>query len=327
MTEQSLLVADIGGTNARFAMAHPDRPGFLHELTLRCADFETPEKAIQHYLDELNAGQPRVICLAVAGPVDAGCVTFTNSHWKIEETHLSAAFSNASVRLLNDFAAVALSVPALRAADLLPVGSESVPLPPQHDYCVGVIGPGTGLGAAGLLKTQATHRPLMTESGHAGFAPVNSIQVEVHRVLSQRFGRVSNERLISGPGVINLCSALATITGVEMQFESAGEIFEVAATGDSPLASQTVEMFFEVLGQVAGDFALSIGAFDGVYLAGGVIQRYGSQLQESGFRRAFEDKGRLSGQLIRTPSALITHSQPGLLGASEMARSIAASAC
>jgi glucokinase len=323
VTDPCLLIADIGGTNARFALARPETHGYEHELTLRCEDFDTPEQAVRHYLEHVDMGSPDAICFAVAGPVVDGSVVFTNSHWRIEEENLSRVFNSASAKLLNDFAAVALAIPALGASDLMAVGNNEVSLPSHRDYCVGVIGPGTGLGAAGLLKVDSTHRPLITESGHAGFAPMTALQAEVHRVLTEQYGRVSNERLISGPGVKNLCSALANIKGQEMRFNNAGEIFEVAQAGEDLLASQTVELFFEVLGQVAGDFALSIGAFDGVYLAGGVIQRYGRQLQESSFRQTFEDKGRLSAQLTRTPSALITHAQPGLLGASEMARSIA----
>ncbi|MBD3647430.1 MAG: glucokinase [Pseudomonadales bacterium] len=140
--------------------------------------------------------------------------------------------------------------------------------------------------------------------------------------MTARCDRVSNERLISGPGVENLYVAISEVRGVDVHHRHASEIFEAALSGSDENAEEAVATFFQALGQVAGDFALSIGAFDGIYLAGGVVQRYGDLLARSRFREAFENKGRLGSRLRSTPTALITHPQPGLIGASSMAREI-----
>ena len=310
-----LLIGDIGGTNARFALANIGSPGFAEAHTLKCDDFESADAAIKQYLESVGASSPSVICLAAAGPIIYGRVRFTNNHWEIAADELAAEFSIEGVQLLNDFEAIAYSVPLLTADDCMPLGlPEPAPLDGEH-YMVGVIGPGTGLGAVGLRKYGNVLLPIAGEAGHGGFAPETQVQMDILRALRQRFDRVSSERLVSGPGVENIYWALMRIHGEKRAHLSAAEIFTAALENTDPLASEAVQMFFEVFGQVAGDLALTLGAEDGILVAGGISKRYPDLLKNSGFRAGFENKGRYRSLMERIPTQLILHDQPGLLGA------------
>lgn len=323
MTQGSLLIGDIGGTNARFALATRRAPGFGSEMTLQCADFASAQDAISHYIDASNASQPAVICLAAAGPVVAQKVHFTNNHWQLDETMLAAQFPGSAVRLLNDFEAIAHSIASLNSADLLPIGSPELrPLPPGN-CTVGVVGPGTGLGAVGLKIVDGGRLPIAGEAGHIGFAPVTHRQIELLAHLREHYDRVSTERLVSGPGLTNIHRALGRVHGTDWPQRSAEEIFAAARNHSDDGAAEALQLFFEILGQAAGDFALAIGAFDGIYLGGGILPRYPELLANSSFRAGFENKGRCRAALEKVPTQLILHPNPGLLGAAVVAAEIA----
>jgi len=315
MAAKPLLIGDIGGTNARFALANPERAEFSDIVTLQCADFDSANDAIRHYLDDVSVDAPDVICLAVAGPVIGGSVKVTNNHWTVNADEIARDFGTASVQLLNDFEAVAWSIPQLQAQDLMSIGLPEHNALPEHDFDVAVVGPGTGFGAAGLIRRGRTVVPIVGEGGHIGFAPTSQVQIEVLGVLREKFDHVSLECLVSGSGIENLFVALTLIHGKERRHKSAPEIFSDSAEGRDPVAFDTRQMFFEILGQVAGDFALTFGAKDGVYIAGGITKRYPELLQQSGFRKAFDNKGKHRGFMERIPTLLITHDEPGLLGA------------
>jgi len=300
-----LLVGDIGGTNARFALADLAQPAFSREVTLQCADFVSADAAIHHYLDEVGAPSPTVICLAAAGPVVDQTVQFTNNSWQVAASDLAAGFSGAAVRLLNDFEAIAYSIP---------YATEGLQEKPK--YTVGIVGPGTGLGISGLMKDGDVLMPIVAEGGHVGFAPENELQVEVAAVLRERFGRVSRERLASGQGLENIYWALGQMRWPDSQPLSAAEIFSEANSGGSDHANESVQLFFETLGQIAGDTALSIMAEDGMFIAGGIVRRYPDLFAASRFREGFENKGRYREWMESIPTQLISHPQPGLLGAS-----------
>ena len=319
MGESCLLVGDIGGTNARFALARRDAPGFADELQLPCADFDTAHSAIDYYLNSQNASAPEIISLAAAGPVVAQSVRFTNNHWSLVAADLAANFPGAKVRLLNDFEAIAYSIPHLDAADWLQVGlPDSGPLA-ANDYTVGVVGPGTGLGAVGLKRVDGVSIPIAGEAGHIGFAPTTQVQLEILTVLREHFSRVSSERLVSGPGIENIHWALGRVHGQDWPQRSAEEIFAAAGSNKDGRASEAVHMFFEILGQVAGDFALALGANDGIFIAGGIVPRYPDLFANSGFRSGFENKGRYRSLMENIPTRLILHKNPGLLGAAAVA--------
>ncbi len=319
MADPSLLIGDIGGTNARFAMADKNAPGFADELTLQCADFDSAEAAIRHYLESAGAASPDVICLAAAGPIVDERVRFTNNPWSIAADELAVDFSSSAVRLLNDFEAIAYSIPFLSKEDCLPIDLPDPKPLPEQDYMVGILGPGTGLGAVGLRKHGEHLLPIPSEASHAGFSPESQVQLDILSMLRERFDRVSAERLVSGPGLENIYWALTRIHGDKRPQLSAAEIFVRAKANSESRSSEAVHLFFEVLGQVAGDLALTLGAENGIYVAGGIAKRYPELLANSGFRTGFESKGRHRFIMERIPTQLIMHPQPGLLGASYVA--------
>ncbi len=320
MAEPVLLIGDIGGTNARFALADSESTGYRQVVKLACADFATAEEAMEHYLEREAPGRPRAICLAAAGPVVDGAVRFTNNHWRIRSEDLADRFGAKSVRLLNDFEAIAYSLPFLGEAHSRPIGLVSDQVTPGGNFTIGVLGPGTGLGVAGLLGRDGRLFPVVGEGGHRGFAPESAQQIEVLTVLREHFERVSDERLVSGPGIENIDAALRSVHGQPGARREAAEIFALAESREDPVALASVKLFFEVLGQMAGDLALQLGAFDGIYIAGGIVKRYPELLEGSAFRAGFENKGRHRALLERVPTLLITHPDPGLLGAAYCAR-------
>ena len=316
MHEDSLLIGDIGGTNARFALADPLVPGFSRQKTYACADFETADLAIRAYLDEVDSRSPSVICLAAAGPVIDNVVRFTNNNWAIDANELGKDFTGTSIKLLNDFEAIAYSIPFLVPGDSLPLGLPEASAIDEQRYSFGIVGPGTGLGYAALYKREGVLVPITGEGGHQGFAPESQVQLDVLTALRERYDRVSYERLVSGPGLENIYWALTRIQGEKQTQLSATEVFSRAEKDGDPRAEEAVQLFFELLGQVAGNVAISMSTFDGVYIAGGIAKRYPHLLLQSRFREGFENKGQHRPLMERISTRLITHDNPGLLGAS-----------
>ena len=296
-------------------MAERSKPGFTDVVTLQCGDYESADQAIKHYLDLVKAGPPEAICLAAAGPIVDRRVRFTNNHSEISADELAGDFSIDAVRLLNDFEAIAYSIPFLSAADCIPIGvPKPGPLNGEH-YTIAVIGPGTGLGEVGLKKMGDFILPIPGEGSHGGFAPETQVQVDLLNALREHFDRVSTERLVSGPGLENIYWALTRMRGQKRAHRSPAEIFEAAESNSDELAAEAAHLFFEILGQEAGNLALTIGASDGVFIAGGIAKRYPDFLKNSRFRSGFESKGRYRSLMERIPTQLILHDQPGLLGA------------
>ncbi|MEQ8206847.1 MAG: glucokinase [Woeseia sp.] len=315
MTEARLLIGDIGGTNARFALANVDGNAYSALRILPCAQFATAEDALVHYLREVGADSPDAICLAAAGPVVEQRVRFTNNPWQLNAADLREKFSIKRVRLLNDFEAIAFGVPSLGPADSVAIGASAPISFAGEQLMFGVLGPGTGLGAVGLRKQGQRFFPIAGEAAHAGFAPETALQLEVLASLRERFDRVSTERLVSGAGLENIYWALSHLRGEPGGPLSAEAIFDADHNKADDTASAAVDLFCEILGQFAGDLALTLGAMDGIYIAGGIAQRHRDRLINSGFRRSFESKGRYSEIMARIPTRLIVHDQPGLLGA------------
>ncbi len=323
MSDPCLLIGDIGGTNARFALADAGTPGFGDVVTLKCADYESADLAIREYLDTIGSAAPDVVCLAAAGPIIDERVQFTNNHWVISTADLRDEFDIERVQLLNDFEAIACSVPFLADDERLPIGLPEAISLESGDFVVGILGPGTGLGAAGLLRRGGQLVPIVGEASHGGFAPETKAQLDILTMLRQRFDRVSSERLVSGQGLENIYWALSQIHGEKRAQLTAAEIFAHGQDGSDPRAVETVQTFYEILGQVAGDLALTLGAEEGIFVAGGIAQRYPELLASSRFRSAFEAKGRHRALMERIPTQLITHDQPGLLGAAYCALRLA----
>ncbi len=325
MNGSTILIADIGGTNARFALTDRDTSTSIEPYrrtkTYSASDFNQLYDAIDHYLSINEIDRLLAIVVAIAGIVEDGRVELLNSHWSADSAELQRRYRVTHVNLLNDWEAIAYSLSQLNDEQLIPLGGDwRWSGASRKNFRVGAIGPGSGLGVAGLIRDQNQLTPIVTEGGHVGFAAESAFQTEILKFLqntSQR--RVSLERLLSGPGIENLYSAISHLDAQSSSQLSAREISEAANSGDA-IANKTMSLFFEILGQVAGDTVLSLGGFDGVFIAGGICQKHSKQLQSSKFRQGFEHKGRYQQLMKKIPSWLITHDNPGLLGASVFAK-------
>jgi glucokinase len=306
------LVGDVGGTNARFAVV--DAQGHVRNPRVFPAkEYAGISDVIAEYL-ETTCGRwrpPRAV-IAVAGPVVDGEIEFTNLDWQISEGDLLAAFEFEAVKLINDFAAQALAAPRLRHEELRPIGPK--PIRPGSDGPMVVLGAGTGFGVAGLARGDRGDIAVATEGGHAHFAPTDEVEVQVLRHFQAIFGRVSVERIVSGPGIFELYRAMAAIEGKRAVAEDEKGVAEAAARGD-PLAEATMDRFCAIMGSVAGDIALTFGARGGVFVSGGIAPKIADRLVASDFRRRFEDKGRLSGYMQQIPTSLVLHPYPAIVGA------------
>ena len=323
---ERVLLADIGGTNARFALAAVSAAVPLLEdsvETYSVADFPSLADAARHYLQQTGASAqnsaPRNGVFAVAGRVDGDEARITNHPWVISlaRTRLALGFDN--LMLVNDFAAQAMAISLLTTADVVPIGGPRwSPAPLSLPRTYAVIGPGTGLGVGGLVIRDGKRYPLETEGGHASFPPGTPEEIEILQKLSEQFGRVSNERLICGPGLVNLHRALSEIAGEDPGPLQPEDVTARARAGDR-LCMRTLDVFSAIFGAISGDLVLTMGAWDGVFLTGGLVPKLLSSLQHSGFRQRFEHKGRFSPAMARIPTLAVVHPRPGLLGAAAYA--------
>ena len=306
------LVGDIGGTHARFAIVELADGALRLETpqTHACRDHASLQAVIDADLASRPGAPPWAVGIAVAGPVLEGAAALTNLPWSVSEAELApGGFHRAAV--VNDFEALAFGLADLGDADAAPIGA--VP-PPPPGLTLAILGAGTGFGVAALARSGGRTVALAGEGGHASFAPVDELEVEVLHHLAARYGRVSVERLLSGPGLLNLYRALAEITGEAAACAAPAEITAAALAGDH-LAGHAADRFCAIYGAVAGDFALTYGARGGVFLAGGIAPQLTALLQRGGFRRAFEAKGRLQPYLAAIPTAVVTHPYLALVGA------------
>lgn len=320
MARGHLLIGDLGGTHARFARASREEAGYSEELTLDCGEYASAESAIEDYLDKTGGWMPEAVCLALAAPITGRTARFLNSDWRLETDRLEQRFPDAEIKLLNDFQAAAYSLPLLGEGDLRSIGRSFRPWPPDEEFTVGLVGPGTGLGVSGLIRVGGKLHALASEGGHQGFAPQTDAQFELLRHLRTRWERVSNERLLSGPGIEAIYRAVQVIQGRAPVEVRADEVFERASSKSEAAAVEAERLFFEILGQVAGDLALMLGAREGVFIGGGMVPRHPDRLASGPFRQAFENKGRHRWLMEQIPTRLITHPASGLLGAAWIAR-------
>ena len=309
----SLLVADIGGTNARFGVWYRDA---LHaEQVLKCADFEGPAAAATRFLQGLRADgsvpMPKIGAFAVAGPLLEDRIALTNNGWDFSAAVTRRALKLKQLIFLNDFTALALSVPRLKPAERYQVGGAA----PLADAPIAVIGPGTGLGVSGLLRAdKGRWLALQGEGGHATLPAIEPREMAVVVSLHRRYKHVSAERVLCGDGLELLYRTLAELDGVTVDALDAGEITSRALRGDDARCRETVQMFCGWLGNVAGNLALTIGARGGVYIGGGIVPRLGEYFAVSPFRSNFEAKGRFRGFLTAIPVYVITAKYPALVG-------------
>ena len=306
------LVADIGGTNARFAMIDEPGMGLRDIVHLKTGDYPGLAEAMGAY-GEQTGEKPRAACVAVAGPVMGDQISFPNQDFafSIAETRRRTGLP---LDVINDCAAFAYSLPHLPADELVSLGGGE----PSPAHAKVVVCPGTGLGASALVPGANEWVAVPGETGHVDLPVVEELEIEVMRAVRKERGRTSIESILSGPGLLLLRTAIAGVLDLDAPPIEVAELTLLAtAPGDQadPLCKQTLETFCALLGGVAGNMALSFGALGGVYLGGGIPPRFPDFIKASAFRRRFEAKGRMSDLLKRIPTLLITGHNVALRGA------------
>ncbi len=308
------LIADVGATNARFAVVSPDG-GLQRPRVLACEHYPTIHGAIAAYLeDELPLTDVRRLeaaALAVAGPVTGDRVALTNHPWSFSIEQLRGHLGIERLHVLNDFAAVAAAMPHLKPDERAQIGSGE----PLAGAPVGVLGPGSGLGVGGLIATATGWLPLPGEGGHATMPPTNARESAVLDRMRARYDHVSAERVLSGPGLVDLYITLAQVDGVPAVSYTAPQITDPGICAADAHCREAVDMFCAMLGTVAGNLALTLGARGGIYVAGGIVPKLGAAfVASSAFREQFEQKGRLRPYLAQSPTYVVTHPFPAFLG-------------
>ncbi|MDS4041038.1 MAG: glucokinase [Candidatus Competibacter sp.] len=303
------LVADIGGTNARFARVDADGRPYA-ERSLPGADFPGLTAAAKAYLDATGGSRPVRAAVAVATPVTGDWIQFTNSDWSFSIEAARRELGLERLTILNDFTALALALPLLGPDERRTVGGGAA----APEAPIGLIGAGTGLGVSGLVWSGERWIPLQTEGGHVTFAAADEREWAIGRILQRRFGHVSPERLLSGPGLMNLHAALAELEGWPAESLDPADITDRGLTGACPHCRDVLGLFCGALGAAAGNLALTLGARGGVYIGGGIVPRLGDFFDRSTFRARFEAKGRFSGYLATIPTWVITAAHPALRG-------------
>lgn len=310
MTDAYVLVADIGGTNARFGVLHDGR--IEHRETLRCAAYPTLTQAALSYVSRLEQ-RPRQAGIAVAGPIAGDRVQMTNHVWSFSIEQTQRELELERLEVINDFSALALALPHLRAGDL-----ESIRAGEPIDRApLGLLGPGTGLGVSGLAWHQGRPMPLASEGGHRDLAATNEREWAVYRELRERFGRVSAERALSGPGLVNLNAAICALDGKSgAPGEPRGVV--AAARAGEVASVEAVELFTSWLAAVASDLALTLGARGGIFVGGGIVPRLGTLFDRDRFAERFLDKGRFRPYLEPIPVTLVCRTETALLGVAQL---------
>jgi len=307
------LVGDIGATNARFALVRPDGR-LMRPRALLCDDYATIADAIAAYLAEANGEKPAQAVLAVAASPKGDEVTMTNHPWTFSIAALRTSLGLRKLSVVNDFHANAAAIPHLGADERVQVG----PGDAVADAPIGVIGPGTGLGVSALIPTDKGPVPIPGEGGHVTMSPADARESAVLDLMRSRYDHVSAERALSGPGLVNLYNTLCEIERVPAAPLTAAQITDPHTGAGDACAREATAMFCAMLGTVAGNLALTLGARGGVYIAGGIVPKLGEAFAQSQFRDRFEAKGRFRSYLAAIPTYVVVQKYAALLGASRL---------
>ncbi len=310
-----IATSDIGGTHARFAIAELDGSRVMSvgaPTTLKTSQHASFQTAWEEFARAHNGSLPHELAMAFAGPVGGEVLKLTNNPWVIRPALMSERLGVERFTVVNDFGAVAHAVASLDSNAFTHVCGPEVPLP--EEGMISVIGPGTGLGVAALLRHGKDYEVIETEGGHVEFAPLDSLEDRILVELRNSFRRVSVERLVSGRGLMNIYEALGIIESRPLQIRDEWELWSAALAGSDSLASAALDRFCLTLGAFAGDVALAQGA-KAVVIGGGLGLRLANHLVRSGFRDRFIAKGRFERRMDEMPVKLITYPQPGLFGA------------
>lgn len=322
MTHATGLIADIGATNARFALC--DATGhYREERKLKCTDYPGLAEAARAYLAQV--GNPGIAAgaFAVAGPVTGDHVTMTNHPWSFSIAGTKEALGLNHLEVMNDFRAVALGVPHLAPSDIRAVGPD---IAPQPQAPIGIIGPGTGLGVASLIwDGRDSYIPVPGEGGHVTAAARTQREFNVLEALKSKYRHVSAERVCSGKGLVNVYNALRILDGREGDFPelTPEEISARALDKSCPLCIESLDIMLDFLGNISRNIALTLATFGGIYIAGGICLQLGEDFYTSGFRENFEGEGRYVDYLRKIPTYLILHPYVALVGlANDISRSL-----
>ena len=309
------LIGDIGATNARLAIVKIGTVELEHIRYLPCTDYKNLQSAISFYLTEFPDIEINSACFAIAGAIHTEIFKLANNDWEVDKGDVVSALNNINVTWLNDFTAQAIATTILSDDDIVVINQGSI----QNNRARLAIGPGTGLGVCGLVPTLNGWVPAMGEGGHVDFAPNSKLQFELMQILQKRFGHVSVERILSRPGIVNLYKALATISQEKAIYDTPAQITN-AANDENPdqLCYETLQVFCQVFGSVAGSAALNFGSLGGVYITGGVIRNFFELFINSDFLKNFTDKGRLDEYMQSIPVYFSEARYMGLLGAAQI---------
>ena len=305
------LVGDIGGTNARFALVAPGKSELMSIKTLQCTKFETVQEAIKSYLSSINDVEIISACIASAGTTHLDVFKPANNDWVINKSNVSSALNDIQVNWINDFSAQALATTTLKSNDVIVINKGAV----QPERVRLVIGPGTGLGTCGLINSSSGWVPLPAQGGHSDFAPNSSLEIEIWTLLQKQFGHVAVERILSGPGIVNLYKALCQINEKEVLFNSPSEITSAAIkVNPDSMSKETLHLFCRIFGSVTGSIALSTGCLGGIYITSDLVRNFLDFFIDSDFLKSFEDKGRLKYYMTDIPIFISKKENMGLIG-------------
>jgi glucokinase len=310
-----ILLADIGGTYARFCLAGERSVG--PTWSTEVGNHASVVDALRAYL-VLDHGRESVggALLAAAGPVQGGRCKLTNAAWTLDEEEIASALRLPWARIVNDLEAVAAGLPDIDPAQTRLIGPDgALPGAPMA-----IVSPGTGLGMACVVVAPAGRCVVTSEGGHAALAGTDDHEDRLIASLRRRFGRASAERVLSGPGLVNLHQAFAELEGSDSPRLTPSDVTEKAFDSSSPRCRATIDAFCAFLGAVAGDVALTFGARGGVYIGGGIVPRFVDHLARSAFRQQFVSKGRMHAYLERIPTRVILHPNPAFVGLMSLAR-------
>lgn len=309
-----MIVADIGGTNARFALATA-QVGKLFTIEnvviLSGGDFDNFSDALAEYITTLGGVKPKAACIAIAGPIEGDVVKMTNLDWEFSQQQIQRDFAFEAFHVINDFAAVAIATSRLGDSDLTLIKNGVTNLEANK----AIFGPGTGLGVAGLAYVDGSWLPIPSEGGHVNIAPATVFEADIIKSCILRHGHVSAEALISGQGFVNLYTAICDVEGKPMKAYEPHDITSQALSASDTLCVKTLETFCAFMGSFAGNLALTYGAKGGVYIAGGIVPRFTDFIKNSAFSPRFCEKGVMSHYVEDIPTYLISYDQVAFLGA------------
>lgn len=309
MTKYS-LVGDVGGTNCRLALCALDSGDISQSKTFSGLDYDSLEAVVREYLAQQHQDVEDA-CIAIACPITGDWVAMTNHTWAFSIAEMKKNLGLQHLEVINDFTAVSMAIPMLKEDDLLQFGGKKA----QDGKPAVIYGAGTGLGVAHLIHANNQWLSLPGEGGHVDFAPNSEEEDIILEQLRTEMGHVSAERILSGPGLVNLYRAIVKSDNRVPENFKPKDVTELALADENLDCRRALSLFCVIMGRFGGNLALNMGTFGGVYIAGGIVPRFLEFFKASGFRAAFEDKGRFKDYLMDIPVFLITHDQPGLVGA------------